>query len=165
MYLYHGSNMKVETPQLILSNRTLDFGSGFYTTSDESQATRWAKLQTKRRKKGEAVLSIYDFDEEQAAELALLRFEEADQKWLNFVTQNRKNLYNGDKFDIVIGPVANDTTMPVLSPRYFRCCRRPRRKRSSRRFPPVCRCSTSRICQNNLLNFFSIRSHAAGRSS
>ena len=30
-------------------------------------------------------------------------------------TQNRKNLYNGDKFDIVIGPVANDTTMPVLS--------------------------------------------------
>ena len=58
MYLYHGSNMKVETPQLILSNRTLDFGSGFYTTSDESQATRWAKLQTKRRKKGEAVLSI-----------------------------------------------------------------------------------------------------------
>ena len=115
MYLYHGSNMKVETPQLILSNRTLDFGPGFYTTSDESQATRWAKLQTKRRKKGEAVLSIYDFDEEQAAELALLRFEEADQKWLNFVTQNRKNLYNGDKFDIVIGPVANDTTMPVLS--------------------------------------------------
>ena len=115
MYLYHGSNMKVETPQLILSNRTLDFGSGFYTTSDESQATRWAKLQTKRRKKGEAVLSIYDFDEEQATELALLRFEEADQKWLNFVTQNRKNLYNDDKFDIVIGPVANDTTMPVLS--------------------------------------------------
>ena len=69
----------------------------------------------KRWKKGEAVLSIYDFDEEQAAESALLRFEEADQKWLNFVTQNRKNLYNGDKFDIVIGPVANDTTMPVLS--------------------------------------------------
>ena len=108
MYLYHGSNMKVETPQLILSNRTLDFGSGFYTTSDESQ-------ETKRRKKGEAVLSIYDFDEEQAAELALLRFEEADTKWLNFVTQNRKNLYNGGKFDLVIGPVANDTTMPVLS--------------------------------------------------
>ena len=88
MYLYHGSNMKVETPQLILSNRTLDFGSGFYTTSDESQATRWAKLQTKRRKKGEAVLSIYDFDEEQAAELALLRFEEADQKWLKYDYRN-----------------------------------------------------------------------------
>ena len=115
MYLYHGSNMKVEVPQLILSNRTLDFGPGFYTTSDESQAKRWAKLQTKRRKKGTAVLSVYDFDEVQAANLAILRFEEADQKWLNFVTQNRKNLYNGDKFDLVIGPVANDTTMPVLS--------------------------------------------------
>ena len=66
-------------------------------------------------KKGAAVISIYDFDEAQAGNLAILRFEEADQKWLNFVTQNRKNLYNGDKFDIVIGPVANDTTMPVLS--------------------------------------------------
>ena len=73
------------------------------------------KTSNKAPKKGEAVLSIYDFDEEQAAELALLRFEEADQKWLNFVTQNRKNLYNGGKFDLVIGPVANDTTMPVLS--------------------------------------------------
>ena len=88
MYLYHGSNMKVETPQLILSNRTLDFGSGFYTTSDESQATRWAKLQTKRRKKGEAVLSIYDFDEAQAGNLAILRFEEADQKWLKYGYRN-----------------------------------------------------------------------------
>ncbi len=115
MYLYHGSNMKVETPKLILSNRTLDFGPGFYTTSDELQATRWAKLQTKRRKKGNAVLSIYNFDEERAADLAVLYFEEADSKWLNFVTQNRKNLYRGEKFDIVIGPVANDTTMPVLS--------------------------------------------------
>lgn len=115
MYLYHGSNMKVETPQLILSNRTLDFGPGFYTTSDKSQAKRWAELQTKRRKKGAAVISIYDFDEAQAGNLAILRFEEADTKWLNFVTQNRKNLYNGGKFDLVIGPVANDTTMLVLS--------------------------------------------------
>ena len=39
-------------------------------------------------KKGEAVLSIYDFDEEQAAELALLRFEEADQKWLKYGYRN-----------------------------------------------------------------------------
>ena len=80
MYLYHGSNMKVETPQLILSNRTLDFGSGFYTTSDESQAKRWAELQAKRRKKGAAVISVYDFDEAQAGNLAILRFEEADKK-------------------------------------------------------------------------------------
>ena len=61
------------------------------------------------------VISVYDFDEAQAGNLAILRFEETDQKRLNFVTQNRKNLYNGGKFDLVIGPVTNETTMPVLS--------------------------------------------------
>lgn len=115
MILYHGSNTKVETPQIIISNRSLDFGSGFYVTSDEAQAERWAKLQTARRKKGKAQLSIYDFDEKKAAELKTMHFYSPQSDWLDFVTQNRKNVYNGEKFDIVIGPVANDTTMPVLS--------------------------------------------------
>ena len=115
MILYHGSNTKVETPQIIISNRSLDFGSGFYVTSDEAQAERWAKLQTSRRKKGKAQLSIYDFDEKKAAELKTLHFYSPQSDWLDFVTQNRKNVYNGEKFDIVVGPVANDTTMPVLS--------------------------------------------------
>lgn len=99
----------------VISNRTLDFGPGFYTTSDKSRAERWTELQIKRRKKGAVVISVYDFDEAQAGNLAILRFEETDQKRLNFVTQNRKNLYNGGKFDLVIGPVTNETTMPVLS--------------------------------------------------
>ncbi len=96
MILYHGSNTKVETPQIIISNRSLDFGSGFYVTSDEAQA-------------------IYDFDEKKAAELTTLHFYSPQGDWLEFVTQNRKNIYNGEKFDIVVGPVANDTTMTVLS--------------------------------------------------
>lgn len=115
MILYHGSNAKVEIPQIIISNRSLDFGSGFYVTSDESQAERWAKLQTTRRKKGKAQLSIYEFDEKKAAELKILHFYSPQNDWLDFVTQNRKNVYSGEKFDIVIGPVANDTTMAVLS--------------------------------------------------
>lgn len=44
MILYHGSNVKVEQPKIIVSNRTLDFGAGFYITSDENQAMKWAKL-------------------------------------------------------------------------------------------------------------------------
>ena len=34
MILYHGSNMIVENPKLIEQNRFLDFGYGFYTTTN-----------------------------------------------------------------------------------------------------------------------------------
>lgn len=115
MLLYHGSNTKVEKPQIIISNRALDFGSGFYTTSDKTQAERWAKLQALRRNKGTPALSVYEFDEERAKDLTILRFMRADRSWLDFVTQNRQTMYVGEKKDIVIGPAANDTTMPVLA--------------------------------------------------
>ena len=56
MILYHGSNIAVTEPQIIVSNRALDFGAGFYTTSSEEQAIRWAKLQALRRGKGISAL-------------------------------------------------------------------------------------------------------------
>ena len=34
MILYHGSNMVVDKPQLIEQYRYLDFGNGFYTTTN-----------------------------------------------------------------------------------------------------------------------------------
>lgn len=40
--LYHGSNITVEEPAIIKSKRLLDFGTGFYLTSDFSQAKKWA---------------------------------------------------------------------------------------------------------------------------
>lgn len=115
MILYHGSNVIVENPQIIVSNRSLDFGPGFYATSDREQAEKWAKIQTKRRRKGNPELSIFEFDEKKIEKLDVLQFDGPQREWLDFVTQNRKGVYAGDKFDIVIGPVANDTTMTVLS--------------------------------------------------
>lgn len=115
MILYHGSNVKVEAPRIIISNRTLDFGAGFYATSSEQQATRWAKTQTLRRGKGIPTVSVYEFDEEKAKKISILRFREANAQWLNYVTENRKAVYCGKKYDIVIGPVANDNTMPVIN--------------------------------------------------
>lgn len=113
--LYHGSNAEVRVPEILVSNRSLDFGSGFYAISSCDQAQRWAELQTGRRKTGVPTVNVYDFDLEKAANLAVRRFETADGSWLNFVAENRKNIYNGVKYDIVIGPVANDITMTVIS--------------------------------------------------
>ena len=115
MILYHGSNIEVTKPQIIVSNRALDFGAGFYTTSSEDQAIRWAKLQALRRSKGIPTVSVYEFDDTNATALSVLRFPSADGAWLQYVTDNRKSVYSGEKYDVVIGPVANDNTMPVIS--------------------------------------------------
>ncbi len=42
MILYHGSNVIVSKPQLIHQNRFLDFGFGFYTTTNRVQAIAFA---------------------------------------------------------------------------------------------------------------------------
>lgn len=115
MLLYHGSNVQVSIPKILVTNRMLDFGAGFYTTSDREQAVRWAKTQTFRRQKGNSIVSIYDFDIETIEEISVHRFEAADKEWLRFVTDNRKGKYIGKKYDLVIGPVANDNTMPVIN--------------------------------------------------
>lgn len=63
MKLYHGSNVPVTIPRIIVSDRKLDFGTGFYITSSYGQAERWAELTTARRKIGKETISVYEFDE------------------------------------------------------------------------------------------------------
>lgn len=48
MILYHRSNIVVENPKIIQSDRRLDFGTGFYLTSSYEQAERWAYLTVKK---------------------------------------------------------------------------------------------------------------------
>lgn len=40
--LYHGSNVVVENPQILISGFYKDFGYGFYCTNIEKQARKWA---------------------------------------------------------------------------------------------------------------------------
>lgn len=115
MKLYHGSNVRVIEPKIIPSARSLDFGAGFYTTSSIEQASRWAKIQAKRRRTSDSIVSVYELDENILSELKILRFDSASIEWLRFVSDNRKDTYTGEKYDLVIGPVANDNTMPVIN--------------------------------------------------
>ena len=59
MILYHGSNLIVEKPKLVRQNRYLDFGFGFYTTTNRNQAVNFAQKVTALRKTGDATLNIY----------------------------------------------------------------------------------------------------------
>lgn len=116
MKLYHGSNVVVQNPLIIKSDRRLDFGTGFYLTSDFAQAERWAELTKMRRNSGKPTVSIFELNENALKSLKVLRFQKADKEWLEYVTANRKNSsIQNDDYDVVIGPVANDKTMPVIS--------------------------------------------------
>ena len=114
MLLYHGSNIAVKNPKIIPANRALDFGYGFYLTSDYDQAVKWAKITFLRRDSGTPTVSVYDFDECDAG-LSVLTFPCANADWLNFVTANRSGKAVNNDYDVIIGPVANDNTMPVIN--------------------------------------------------
>lgn len=114
MILYHGSNIIVDKPKIIQSDRRLDFGMGFYLTSSYEQAERWAFLTVKRRGEGKPIITSYDFDQEILSLLKVIKFEGASVEWLKFVANNRNVRDFTDYSDIVIGPVANDRTMPVI---------------------------------------------------
>lgn len=113
MLLYYGSNVTVEKPNIIQSERTLDFGTGFYLTTDFEQAKRWAILTTSRKKEGIPTVNVFEIEDK--VNLKVLKFNGPDKEWLEFVTNNRKNKNYKNDYDLIIGPVANDNTMPVIN--------------------------------------------------
>jgi hypothetical protein len=115
MILYHGSNVAVRQPQILQSERMLDFGTGFYTTSNKEQATRWAARVAERRETKDQILSVYEFDLEAAErELVILRFDEPNGEWLDFVCGNRSGREPTTPYDIVLGPVADDQVFATV---------------------------------------------------
>ncbi|MBW3080715.1 DUF3990 domain-containing protein [Bifidobacterium saguinibicoloris] len=115
MRLYHGSNVEVRHPRLLRSDRRLDFGPGFYLTSSLEQASRWAVLSAKRRRTGSPFVTVYEFDEHLLDEFDTLGFTDATADWLDYIAANRSGDPLNDDYDVVLGPVADDATMPTLN--------------------------------------------------
>lgn len=44
MLLYHGSNLAVERPRLLARTRALDFGVGFYLTTDDPLRSDYLRM-------------------------------------------------------------------------------------------------------------------------
>lgn len=114
MRLFHGSLVVVEKPEIRVSDRFLDFGYGFYTTTNIEQAAKWVAKQKNRKNENTGYVSKYEFNIEKAkSELKIIYFEKADKKWLDFVSINRNGRCD-DTYDIVIGPVADDGVYEVV---------------------------------------------------
>ena len=116
MIVFHGSTVPVQTPKILKSSRFLDFGYGFYTTSNIEQAKRWSEIVAVKHKTDTCVVSEYEFDFEAAVrELTVISFENPDDKWLEFVCQNRSGQTLATHYDVAIGPVANDQVYTVVT--------------------------------------------------
>ncbi len=111
MKLYHGSNIAVETIDLAKCQPYKDFGQGFYLTDIEEQATLMAK-RTATIYGGKPVVNTFELREVAFGDsaLSIKCFEEPDEEWALFVMKNRdrKESHPTHRYDIVIGPVADD---------------------------------------------------------
>ena len=111
----HGSSIVVDKPRMLQSERFLDFGTGFYTTTNKEQASRWAQRVAVRRKAEMQYLSVYEFDYERTEkELKVMWFEQANEEWLNFICTCRSGKSITEEYDLVFGPVADDNVYATV---------------------------------------------------
>ena len=108
MKLYHGSLEIVQKPEIRKANRTLDFGSGFYTTTSFEQAEAWVKRRMDEAQFGKGYVNVYDIPEMSPSILRQLVFTSPTEEWVDFVMRNRTEKGFVHDYDIVYGPVAND---------------------------------------------------------
>lgn len=117
MILYHGSNTAIDGIDLNRCRPYKDFGRGFYLTDIREQDQRMA-ARTARMFSGNHTLTMFEFDleEAQSSELKVKVFKEPDWEWARFVMSNRdiNTTQPCHDYDIVIGPVADDTIARLL---------------------------------------------------
>jgi hypothetical protein len=84
MELYHGSDVIVEKPILLPQQRTLDFGFGFYTTTNREQREVFAQKVAERRESKSGFVSVYEIQSMDIwkRELSVLEFSSPDGAWL-----------------------------------------------------------------------------------
>lgn len=97
--LYHGSNVIVQNPKILIDGFYKDFGYGFYCTNIKKQARRWAIT-----KRGKSVINKYNYVKNE--NLKIYSFTEMSEEWLQFIVNCRQGKEHN--FDIVEGPMADD---------------------------------------------------------
>lgn len=81
--VFHGSNVAVCEPCVLIFGLYKDFGFGFYCTSIENQAGKWAKTR-----KGNSVVSVFGY--KQYPGLKILSFPVHDRGMAGFCSFMQK---------------------------------------------------------------------------
>lgn len=61
--VYHGSIEEVKSPEIRQPNRSLDYGSGFYTTTSYEQAKKWVERRMKDKGVSVGYVNVYELDD------------------------------------------------------------------------------------------------------
>ena len=113
MIVYHGSSEIVKKPDVFHSYRALDFGKGFYVTTNYEQAQRWARRKADLYHKDKAYVNIYEMAEDNTL-LKVKTFPEDLFEWIDFVCRCRDGKTDYQTYDIIKGKVANDKVFRVV---------------------------------------------------
>ena len=117
MIVYHGTTQVIHRPDVRFAKDYLDFGRGFYVTTYQVQAERWAKRKAIRQNRN-AMVNIYEL-QDSLEEYKVLRFNNENEKWLDFVCACRRGESVYKDYDVIIGNVANDDVFKTVD-MYFR---------------------------------------------
>lgn len=117
MTIFHGGFSEVSEPRILNATHSMDFGSGFYTTTDFDQAKKWSLIKKDRFNYEKAVVSTFEMDNLifKTTDLKSKVFHYADEEWLDFVMSNRQDIHFTYDFDVVMGAVANDNVYESLN--------------------------------------------------
>ena len=126
--LYHGSYKEISDIDLNLCAKGKDFGQGFYLTDIKEQAEKMA-VRVARIYGKMPIINVYEIDDD-FKDLDNLRIKDfgiqTTEEWARFVMNNRSRAFidvkdilcnKDNKYDIVIGPVADDN-MALLFRQY-----------------------------------------------
>lgn len=109
-FYFHGTKNEIKH-ELVANYRskyTHDFGAGLYCTEIRHQAITWAD-------KNKSPGLVYRVEVKDYSHLKVRKFTDTDKEWLTFIANCRRDKQYQHGFDIVIGPMADDTIWDFVS--------------------------------------------------
>lgn len=104
--LFHTGYLEIRQPDIRHGRKNADFGQGFYLSPSDEFAGRWAK----ERRDSEIIVNTYELETDG---LRIKRFER-DHDWFRYIFSNRRAEDILPEYDVIIGPIANDTIYDTL---------------------------------------------------
>lgn len=129
MLVYHGSIIEIRKPDINYGRFNLDFGKGFYVTTLQEQAKKWAGRRAIMSDK-KPIVSIYEFE---INNLNILSFDGYTEEWLDFVVKNRAGALEQYQYDAIYGNIADDDVATVVND-YIRLLKRGRISPTGKQF-------------------------------
>lgn len=110
--IFHGTTSKFSAIDLSVSRNKLDFGKGFYTTTLRQQAHEWAIRKARYEECDTFFVYQYAFAKKDDVKIKI--FENCSEEWLDMIVRCRTSPVIAHDYDIVFGPVADDSTMHTI---------------------------------------------------